>query len=76
MTIEQLSTVHHAQPFQPFRINMADGRSVEVQHPDFISRSPSGRTIVVHKRDDTFEIIDLLLVASIETLNGKVDHAA
>lgn len=76
MTIEQLSVVHHAQPFQPFRIHMADGRSVDVNHPDFLSRSPAGRTIVVHQRDETFEIIDMLLVASIETLNGRPDRAA
>ena len=77
MTIEQLSTVHHAQPFQPFRLHMANGRSLDVVHPDFLSRSPSGRTVVVHhRRDDTFEIVDLLLVASIETLNGHADQAA
>jgi hypothetical protein len=76
MTIEQLSTVHHAQPFQPFRIHMADGRAVEVYHPDFLSRSPSGRTVIVYKKDETFEIIDLLLVASIESLNGKPQSAA
>jgi len=71
MTIEQLTTVLHAQPFQPFRIHMADGRSVDVAHPDFLSRSPAGRTVIVYKQDETFEIIDMLLVASIETLNGQ-----
>jgi hypothetical protein len=76
MTIEQISTVHHAQPFQPFRLHMADGRSVDVHHPDFLSRSPSGRTVIVYKRDETFEIIDLLLVASIESLNGNSQSAA
>ncbi|MBI5763112.1 MAG: hypothetical protein HZA51_06275 [Planctomycetes bacterium] len=55
---------------------MANGRSLDVSHPDFLSRSPSGRTVVVHKRDETFEIFDMLLVASIETLNGKADQAA
>ncbi len=74
MTVEQLSVVHHAQPFQPFRIHMADGRSVDVHHPDFLSRSPTGRTIIVHKRDETFEIIDMLLIASVETLNGQTER--
>jgi len=70
MTIEQLTTLLHSQPFQPFRIHMADGRSVDVDHPDFLSRSPAGRTVIVYKRDETFEIIDLLLVTSLEALNG------
>ena len=65
MTIEQLTTVLHTQPFHPFRIHMTDGRSVNVAHPDFLSRSPAGRTVIVYKQDETFEIIDMLLVINI-----------
>jgi hypothetical protein len=70
MTVERLLTVHHNQPFRPYRIHIADGRSLDVEHPDYLSRSPSGRAIIVYKRDDTFEIIDLMLVTSLEVLNG------
>ena len=71
MTVEQLQATQHAQPFRPYRIHMADGRSLDVHHPDFVARSPTGRTIVVYKLDDTSEIVDLLLVASLEVLNGQ-----
>jgi hypothetical protein len=71
MTVEQLQAMQHAQPFRPYRIHMADGRSLDVHHPDFVARSPAGRTIVVYKPDDTSEIVDLLLVASLEVLNGQ-----
>ena len=71
MTVEQLQATQHAQPFGPYRIHMADGRSLDVQHPDFVARSPTGRTIVVYKPDDTSEIVDLLLVTSLEVLNGQ-----
>ncbi len=71
MTVEQLLAMQHAQPFRPYRIHMADGRSLDVQHPDFVARSPSGRNIAVYKLDETSEIVDLLLIASFEVLNGQ-----
>ena len=66
MTVEQLRNVHHAQPFRPFTIHMGDGRALFVKHPDFISRSPSGRTVIVHGDNDSFTILDLLLVTELE----------
>jgi hypothetical protein len=66
MTIEQLQSLHSAGPFQPFDIYLADGRVLPVQHPEFLSRSHSGRTIVVARPDDTVEIVDLLLVVSLK----------
>jgi hypothetical protein len=72
MTIEQVQKLHRAQPFRTFRLHMADGRSVDVPHPDFLAHPGGGRTIVVFTRDDQFEIIDLLLVASAEVLNGHI----
>lgn len=66
MTIEQLRAVHQARPFQPFTIHLADGRSYFVPHSEFISHSPNGRTVIVFRADDSFEIIDLLLVVSLE----------
>lgn len=66
MTIEQLANVHHAQPFRPYTIHMGDGRSFFVKHPDFLSRSPSGRTVIVHQDDDRFGILNLLLVTELQ----------
>jgi hypothetical protein len=45
---------------------MADGRSFLVRHPDFLSRSPSGRTIIVHHDDDSYSVLDLLLATELE----------
>jgi len=66
MTIEQFRTVHQARPFRPFTIRMADGRALYVAHSEFLSHSASGRTAVVHHADETFSIIDLLLVNEVE----------
>jgi hypothetical protein len=65
MTIEQIKKLYEAQPFQPFTIHLASGRTVPVAHRDFIMAAPNGRTLVVALPDDTFDIIDLLLVSDV-----------
>lgn len=71
MTIEQFKTVLHQQPFQPFTIRMADGRALPVTHPDFVALSPTGRTAIVYHPDETFSILDLLLMTELRVANGK-----
>ncbi len=70
MTIEQLRQVLHAAPFRPFTIHLADGRQIRVPHPDFVAQSHTGRTIIVTHEDDTFSIIDLLLVTELKVHNS------
>ena len=71
MTVEQLRQVHHAQPFRPFRIHLADSRHLDVEHPEFLAYNPTGRTVIVTRSDDTFDVIDVFLVTSIEVFNGQ-----
>lgn len=70
MRIEQLVELHKAAPFRPFRIHMADGRHLDVKHPEFLAYSPKVRIAIVMCLDGTFEIVDLLLVATFEVRNG------
>ena len=66
MTIEQLRLTHHASPFRPFTIHLADGRSYDIPHRDFLSYSPhGGRTVIVYGEGDSFSILDLLLVTEL-----------
>jgi hypothetical protein len=69
MTINQIRRLHQALPFQPFRLHLADSRSLDVNHPEVLAISEPGRTISVAS-DGAFEIVDLLLVVSLEMLNG------
>ncbi len=70
MTVEQLRNVHQAKPFQPFTIHLADDRHFHVPHPEFLARSHSGRTAVLYHPDESFSIIDLLLVTELEVHPG------
>jgi hypothetical protein len=70
MTIEQLRNLYNAQPFQPFLMHLADGRNIPVRHREFLMPSPSGRTVIVYQPDDSFNIIDLLLVTDLEVTSN------
>jgi hypothetical protein len=66
MTAEQLRALRETQPFRPFTIHLADGRSLTVPHRDFVSQSPGGRTIIVYRSDESFSVVDLYLVTELE----------
>jgi hypothetical protein len=65
MNIQELRTMLRAQPFRPFDIHLADGRSIPVNHPEFVGETPSGRIIGVGTVDG-IEVVDLLLVTSLK----------
>ncbi len=69
MTIEQLRAVHQAAPFQPFTLHVADGEKLRVPHRELLSHSESGRTVIVHQPNETFSVVDLLLVTRLEVGN-------
>lgn len=71
MTVDLLRQMYKAEPFRPFTIHLADGRSLPVVHQEFLAMSPSGRSVLVYQSDDSFNIVDLLLVTDLEVTNGK-----
>jgi hypothetical protein len=57
------------QPFEPFVMRLADGRSVPVRHPDFMAVHP--RRIVVIAEDGAWSVVEPLLVASLDCAQPK-----
>ena len=70
MTIQEFRNLHQAAPFRAFTLHLADGRNIPLQHVEFALVSPSGRTVIVYQPDDSYDVIDLLLVTSFR-VNGK-----
>ncbi len=66
MMSEQVRTAYAAEPFQPFTMHLADGRSIRVHHREFMASAPNSRTAVVYQPDGSFNIVDLLLVTDLE----------
>lgn len=65
MTIEKIRSLCHAEPFRPFSVHLPDGRRVEVEHPDFVALSPTGRLMIVLHADDSESVVDMLLVSDV-----------
>ena len=70
MKLEDLRHAHQSRPFRPFTIRVADGREYQVQHPEFLAFSVTGRTIVVSTPDDVYEIIDTVMITSLHVGDG------
>ena len=71
MMIDGLKQWHEARPFKAFVMRLTNGRRLVVHHPEFLARSPSGRTVTLYSLDESAETIDLLHVVSISAANGK-----
>jgi hypothetical protein len=56
-------------PFAPFDIRTTDGRVYSVDHPEFLSVSRKGDTIVYFTEDDRLAVIDCAQIVSLELSN-------
>ena len=75
MTIDKVRELYDARPFRPFALHSADGREIVVEHPEFMAQAPSGRTIVVYQPNDSFNIVDLLLVTDLRVRSASNGEA-
>jgi hypothetical protein len=64
MDIGGIKEALHKQPFEPFALRLADGRSISVPHPDFVALHP--RRIIVINHDASWSVIEPLLIVSID----------
>jgi hypothetical protein len=66
MQKHEIKDLLRAQPFRPFKIHLPEGRSVDVVHHDFTLLSPDGRTLLAYGPDNSFNMIDVMHITSIE----------
>jgi len=72
MNIDRLRNAIRAQPFQPFTICLADGREFRIPRPDCVMISPDAtRSFGVAGPKEDYRIVNLLLVSSLDFVNGK-----
>ena len=74
MRHNELYKALHKSPFQPFRIQLTNGESWSISHPDFAALSRTSIYVGITSGDDevpdTFNQYDLLHVVGIEPING------
>jgi hypothetical protein len=64
-----------AEPFQPFRLHMASGRTFEIRHPETIKVGRSSVTVCLQPEDGSNETtrsqeVSLMLLESIEPVEA------
>jgi len=59
----------HRQPFEPFAIRLADGRSLPVPHPDFVALS--SRRVIVVAKDNSWAVVEPLVIVSLDFENRR-----
>ena len=66
MRIEELRKAKDRRPFSPFSIRMADGKELEVRHPDAVAwGSDRSRIVWYISPSDDWVTIDIALVTAL-----------
>ncbi len=66
MKIDELKKAKDQRPFQPFHVCMADGREIQVTHPDAVAWHPdTPRIAVLIVPGGGWEIVDVALITSL-----------
>jgi hypothetical protein len=64
--IDELKKAKDQRPFQPFHVCMADGREIQVTHPDAVAWHPDTPRIAVFiVPGGGWEIVDVALITSL-----------
>jgi hypothetical protein len=75
MTFQRIGNYVGAEPFRPFRINMASGKVYEIRHPEMVHVGRTTVVIFTYMSDDSEEAkqreqeVSMLLIESIEPLD-------
>lgn len=78
MTYQRIGNSVTAEPFRPFRINMASGKTFEIRHPEMVQVGRTTVTIFTYMSDDPDEAkereqeVSMLLIESVEPLNAAI----
>ncbi len=65
MTLNQFRQALIRQPFRPFRIILADGRSFQIEHSEFAAMDPRGHAVTFYEEDGTLHCIEAMLIAEV-----------
>lgn len=64
MDLHGIREALHKQPFEPFTIRLADGRSFFVPHPELVAVGK--RLVIVVEKNDSWSKIEPLLIVSLD----------
>ena len=79
MRLTTIRNVVAESPFRPFRLNLVNGTSLTIPHPEFISFPPTAerfaRDCVVWMPQGGVRLVDVMHVGDVEFLESNEDQA-
>jgi len=67
MTSIEFKAALQANPFRPFRVHLGSGRVIEITNPSLVVVSSTNRAAFAYRPgSDAFDVLDLILVDSLE----------
>jgi hypothetical protein len=69
MDLNSIRNALREDPFRPFALCLADGRRVEVKHPEFVAMNQ--RIVIVTDEESNTKILEPLRIVSLEDLARK-----
>ena len=71
MDIAGVREVLHREPFEPFLIRAADGRFLEVRHPEFVAVGRRRIVVIDDNETESWSAIEPLLIVSLDSIPEK-----
>ena len=64
MDVRGIREAIRREPFEPFVMRLADGRSLRIPHPEFVAVHP--RRVIVIAEDASWSVVEPLMVVSLD----------
>lgn len=77
MTSQQILNFVTAEPFRPFRISMASGRSFDIRHPEMVKVGRTTATVYTLMSDNPEEArerqqeVSIILIESLKPIDSR-----
>lgn len=69
MDISAVRDALRREPFEPFVMRLADGRCVEVRHPEFVAIGNRRIGVISADEAESWSVIEPLLIVSLDSIS-------
>ena len=69
MNLDGIRQALRRRPFSPFSMMLADGRALDVRHPEFVAVGPRLTTVIAE--DGSWSVVEPLLIVSLDYAGRK-----
>lgn len=75
MDISAVRDALRKEPFEPFTMRLADGRSLEVRHPEFVAIGKRRIGVISPDEAESWSVIEPLLIVSLDSIQKPTKGA-